>query len=88
MAKLDFKGVSVIQFVPGPMLQAILWVQGIVPGNFENWNFENVISYNLRVEFLAAILVTLEHLVTSKPRSATVKTGGGALPPGSWYLIT
>ena len=74
MAKLDFKGVSVIQFVPGPMLQAILWVQGIVPGNFENWNFENVISYNLGVEFLT---VTLEHLVTSKPRSAIVKTGGG-----------
>ena len=36
MANLDFKGVPGIQCDQVPKLQAILWVQGMVPGNFEN----------------------------------------------------
>ena len=83
MANLDFKGVPGIQCDQVPKLEVILWFQGMVPWKFENWNLGNVIPYNLGIEFLAAVLVTSEHLVTPQPRSAIrnfnccEKTGGG-----------
>ena len=92
MANLDFKGVPAYNVIKCRSCKPFCGSREWSSGNFESWNIENVIPYNLGIEFLAAVLVTLEHLVTPQPKSAkrnltnAVRRGGGHCPLAPGYL--
>ena len=58
-------------------------LNGLGPGNFENWNFENFLQFGHQI--LVAVLVTLQDLVTlwssNAIKTASVVKSRGMPPP-------